>query len=80
MGWAVQLDNDALSGSSRDQDYTGGLAITLSGRRVLDFPISANSNLELFDRHTGVHQFNNNDTFIKATLFSLVWSLSHPLV
>ena len=73
-GWTVQVDNDAFNGSSRDQDYTGGLAITLSGRRVLDFPISANTILDWFDRHTGVHQRDNDDTFClgHAIQFGLV--------
>lgn len=33
-GWSIQLDNDALLGGNKDQDYTGGFAVTLSGDRA----------------------------------------------
>ncbi len=33
-GWSLHFDNDLFAGGSRDQDYTGGIAITLSGQRA----------------------------------------------
>lgn len=39
-GWQINTDNDLLAGQSTDRDYTGGLALTLSGRRVQQYPVS----------------------------------------
>jgi Uncharacterized protein conserved in bacteria (DUF2219) len=33
-GWTVAIDNDILSLTDRDYDYTGGAAVTLTGRRA----------------------------------------------
>jgi hypothetical protein len=30
-GWSVAVDNDLFAGAARDRDYTGGVALTLSG-------------------------------------------------
>ncbi len=37
-GWRLNLDNDILAES--DRDYTGGIALTLSGRRAQEYIIS----------------------------------------
>jgi len=50
-GWSVQVDNDLIAGGSRDQDYTGGFAVTLSGNRVNHYrftPAQLRSRLERF--------------------------------
>ncbi len=39
-GWQINADNDLLTGQSTDRDYTGGLALTLSGKRVQDYLLS----------------------------------------
>lgn len=39
-GWSLHLDNDLLVSSDRDQDYTGGFAVTLSGKHARRFPVS----------------------------------------
>ncbi len=33
-GWSFQFDNDVFVGGNKDQDYTGGVAVTLSGNRA----------------------------------------------
>jgi hypothetical protein len=33
-GWALYFDNDLLTAGNKDQNYTGGIAITLSGARA----------------------------------------------
>ena len=37
-GWLFNLDNDILA--ERDRDYTGGVALTLSGRRAREYLVS----------------------------------------
>ncbi len=39
-GWQINTDNDLLTGQSTDRDYTGGIAVTLSGQRVQQYPVS----------------------------------------
>ncbi len=39
-GWQINTDNDLLTGQSTDRDYTGGLALTLSGQRVQQYSVS----------------------------------------
>jgi len=36
-GWTISFDNDLLSFADRDFDYTGGIALTLAGRRARDW-------------------------------------------
>lgn len=47
-GWAFYLDNDALAG--RDQDFTFGFALTLSGRRAVEYFFSLDKPLKLVDK------------------------------
>ena len=35
-GWTAALDNDLLSLSDRDYDYTGGASVTWTGRRAAE--------------------------------------------
>ena len=51
-GWAVYADNDVLSFFNIDQDYTGGLAVTLSGSRATDYFFSLNGPLRQLNRLT----------------------------
>lgn len=40
-GWAFALDNDVLfPGATQDRDYTGGMSLTLAGRRAQAVPLS----------------------------------------
>lgn len=49
-GLRVQLDNDFFAnGGKRDRDYTGGLAVTESGRNAADGALSLNPLLERLD-------------------------------
>ena len=36
-GWSFQFDNDVFVGGNKDQDYTGGFAVTMSGRRAENY-------------------------------------------
>lgn len=42
-GWRANVDNDLLTGQATDRDYTGGIAVTLSGKRAQDYPVSIDS-------------------------------------
>lgn len=53
-GWALFLDNDALTLSTRDHDYTGGFALTLAGRRAQEWRLSLDPVLGWFDRAVGI--------------------------
>lgn len=51
-GWSFYLDNDALTAVNRDQQYTGGFAFTLSGRRAVEYKWSLDPVLTFLDRIT----------------------------
>jgi hypothetical protein len=42
-GWQLNIDNDLLTGQSTDRDYTGGIALILSGKRAQEYPVSIDS-------------------------------------
>ncbi len=52
-GWSFYLDNDALALLGRDQQYTGGFALSLSGRRAAEYWWSLDPVLEAIDGLTG---------------------------
>ena len=60
-GWAFYLDNDALALVNRDQQYTGGFALTLSGRRALDYAISPMPALQGIDRWLGLADLGDGE-------------------
>lgn len=47
-GWSFYFDNDALA--DKDQDFTFGLALTLSGRRATEYFFSLDKPLKLLDK------------------------------
>lgn len=62
-GWAFYLDNDVLTTGNRDQDYTGGFAVTLSGYRAMEYPISVGSwlvGLDRFSRFQNLYKDRNH--------------------
>jgi len=52
-GWLLSLDNDILA--ERDRDYTGGIALTLSGRRAQEYLISLEGIRNWLDKLLGIH-------------------------
>jgi hypothetical protein len=53
-GWALFMDNDALTFGTHDHDYTGGVALTLAGRRTQHWWFSLDPALGWLDRAAGV--------------------------
>jgi hypothetical protein len=60
-GWSFYLDNDALTLLNRDQQYTGGFALTLSGRRAVEYPVSIDSWLGWINDATGFSRLSERD-------------------
>jgi len=52
-GWSLYVDNDAFTLVNRDQKYTGGAALTLSGHRAVEYPWSLDPALASLNRLTG---------------------------
>ena len=53
-GWALYIDNDALALIGSDQQYTGGAALTLSGRRAQEYWFSLDPILGYLNRAFGL--------------------------
>ncbi len=59
-GWALYIDNDLLTAGDKDQDYTGGIAITLSGARTVEHPLSVDGWLTALNGFSGLDKFYGN--------------------
>ena len=53
-GWLLNLDNDILA--ETDRDYTGGIALTLSGKRVQQYLVSLEGIRNWLDELLGVNK------------------------
>lgn len=53
-GWSVQVDNDLFFPTARDQQYTGGMSFTLSGKRATDYWYSLDPILSTLNSWTGL--------------------------
>ncbi len=51
-GWEIVLDNDALVSTTRDKDYTAGIAVALGGSRVTNYRFSLDPTLSWINRLT----------------------------
>ena len=58
-GWEFYFDNDVFLGSTKDRNYTGGLALTLAGRRAAEYPFSLDALLGGLERLSGYHALNS---------------------
>jgi hypothetical protein len=58
-GWSFHLDNDILATS--DRDYTGGIAITLAGRRAQEYLLSLEGIRNWLDNILGINSLYGND-------------------
>ena len=56
-GWSIQVDNDLFAGGQRDQDYTGGFAVTHSGKRVTQYRYTPHGARTALDRLIGLSHF-----------------------
>ena len=59
-GWALSIDNDNLTPTGRDQDYTYGINLTLAGDRTNHYFLSSNSTLNHLNRKFGIGQLTAN--------------------
>lgn len=73
-GVRVQIDNDLFSGSSHDRDYTGGMAVTISGSYARDGLLSLDPLLRRIDGLTTAHaeQPGNQSTVRHALQTGLI--------
>lgn len=76
-GWALYVDNDVFTTGNVDQDYTGGFALTLSGRRAVTYRFSLQNVLNRlnaltrFQRfHQGKERFQKHSIEFGLTLFT----------
>jgi hypothetical protein len=59
-GWSISIDNDLFFPTSRDQQYTGGIALTLAGKRATEYWYSLNPVLETLNNWTGFSSLYND--------------------
>ena len=77
-GWAFYIDNDVFSGQEGDRDYTGGLAVTLSGQRAQEFALSIDSWRNAVDGWFGVNKLYDKQQHFKLHSFEYGFTLFTP--
>ena len=77
-GWAFYLDNDLLTTGDRDQDYTGGAAVTLSGAAAATYPLSVDSWLTRLDRLSRFEKFYSDREYFERHNFEFGFTLFTP--
>lgn len=70
-GWSFQFDNDLFAGGQRDQDYTGGMVVTLSGRRAQGYSWTPERIRNWVDQRIGLGGFTDNE--LHQTKHALEW-------
>jgi len=63
-GWRINTDNDLFTGRATDRDYTGGLALTLSGQRVQQYPLSIDHWRKNIDHLLSINRFFQPDQYL----------------
>ena len=64
-GWQFYFDNDISFSDEKDRNYTGGLALTLSGRRATEYWFSMDDWLNGLDRLSGFESLQQNPAEIE---------------
>lgn len=67
--WSVYLDNDLFSFADRDQDYTGGFTLSLSGRRAKDYWFSVDGIRRWSDRFSRFERIADHRTSLPLHSF-----------
>lgn len=70
-GWSFQVDNDLFATGERDQDYTGGFIVTLSGRRASEYRWTPDRVRSWIDRLVGIDALIGHQPH--RTLHALEW-------
>jgi len=61
-GWSVEIDNDLFTSSERDRDYTGGITVSIAGRRAAEIRGTPNSLRGVLDKQIGLTRFLENES------------------
>lgn len=60
---SVYVDNDLFTGNNKDEDYTGGMAVTFSGADASSHPFSIDKSLTWINKSSGIyHLIGANDS------------------
>lgn len=77
-GWALYIDNDGLADGSEDQDYTGGIAVTLSGARAAEYPLSVDGWLTALNGLSGLERIYDDRDHFQRHNFEFGFTLFTP--
>ena len=71
--WALYIDNDLFALTSKDRDYTGGVALTLSGKEATTYAVSLDPLLHKINNNIGINSTQN--TLNPPTLHSFEFGI-----
>ena len=78
-GWAMYFDNDLLTAGENDQDYTGGIAITLSGALATERPWSVDGWLTALNGFSGFEKVYGDVDHFQRHNFEFGFTLFTPV-
>jgi len=77
-GWSFNTDNDLFTGGSRDQDYTGGIALAVTGKGTRNWLFSLDNARELLTRLSGFDKLYKDEQQIAQYTIEFGFTLFTP--
>lgn len=77
-GFALHIDNDLFAGNDLDKDYTGGMAVTFSGRQAVTSSFSVDKVRSRLDRLTRFNRLYNSNQTLKQHALEAGFALFTP--
>jgi len=77
-GWSFNTDNDLFTGGSRDQDYTGGIALAVTGKGTRNWLFSLDNARELLTRLSGFDNLYKDEQQIAQYTIEFGFTLFTP--
>ena len=76
--WSLNVDNDLLTGGGRDQDYTGGLALAITGEGTRDWLFGLDRARAGITRLTGLERLFVNQNHVTRHSIEFGFTLFTP--
>lgn len=77
-GWSLNIDNDLFSGGDRDRDYTGGIAVAVTGSGTRDWLFSLDNARDALTRLTHFDHLYRNQSQLSRHSIEFGFTLFTP--
>lgn len=77
-GWSLNIDNDLFSGGNLDRDYTGGIAVAITGAKTREWPVSLDKARAALTRLSGFDRLYGNGPLLSRHTIEFGFTLFTP--